>query len=249
MAFLAITSCKSKKTIVEYDRAEDISTKEIINNHYDHNFNQKTINARLFAKYSNQRSSASIIIKLRMEKDKTIWMSATKLGVPFAKVKITPTRVSYYEKLQKTYFDGDFALLSKWLGTSLDFEKVQNMLLGQAIMDLNKGKYTSRTYNNTYQITPKNGQELLGMFFFLNPKNFKMNKQEIGHPKKKQLLSVSYKNYLDIKGEQIPKNIYIKAIDERKLTTINIEYRSIEFNKKLTFPFTIPNGYKEINLE
>ena len=71
----------------------------------------------------------------------------------------------------------------------------------------------------------------------------------IRNPEKQQLLSVSYPSYNEIKGEQFPENINIRATDNKNLTTINIEYRSVEFNNKLTFPFSIPSGYKEISLK
>jgi hypothetical protein len=246
---LVVTSCKSNKDLVNSSKINNISTKKIISNHYNNNFHQQTIYAKLNAKYSDKKTSASVSIKLRLEKDKTIWMSATKLGIPLAKVKITPNRVVYYEKLQRTYFDGDFSLLSKWLGTELDYEKVQNILLGQAVLNLKKGKYNSVIDKNSYQLSPKKDNELFGILFFMNPDNFKLDKQEIRHPEKQQLLSVSYPNYNKIKGEQFPKNIYIRASDNKNLTTIDIEYRSVEFNKELTFPFSIPKGYKEISLK
>jgi len=231
------------------DGIEDISTKKIISNHYDNNFNQKTVNANLNAKYSDNKMSTSINIKLRIDMDKTIWMSATKLGFPLAKVKITPSRVSYYEKLKGTYYDGDFALLSKWLGTELDYEKVQNILLGQAVLNLKKEKYDSKIDNKSYQLSPIKENELFGILFFMNPDNFKLNRQEITNTEKQQMLSVSYGNYKDIKGEQFPENINIRATDRNNLTTINIEYKSVEFNEELTFPFEIPSGYKEITLK
>lgn len=246
---LALSSCKSKKSVTKMDIIEDISTKKIISNHYDNIFSQKTVNANLNAKYSDPKMSTSINIKLRIETDKTIWMSATKLGFPLAKLKITHDRVSYYEKLKGTYYDGDFSLLSKWLGTELDFEKVQNILLGQAVLNLKKEKYDSKIDNQLYQLSPKKENELFGILFFLNPDNFKLNRQEITNTEKQQLLSVSYANYKNIKGEQFPENIYISATDHEKLTTINIEYKSVEFNEELTYPFEIPSGYKEISLK
>jgi len=245
---LIFTSCKSNKNTVDTS-INSISTKKIINSHYNADFNQKTVNAKINAKYKNEKTSVSFSIKLRLEKDKTIWMSATKFGIPVAKVKITPSRVVYYEKMQRTYFDGDFSLLSKWLGTELDYEKVQNILLGQAVLNLKKGKYNSEIANNLYQLKPKKDIDLFGILFFMNPENFKLNRQEIRNQEKQQLLSVSYPNYSKIKGEQFPKNIDIRAIDHKKITTINIEYRTVEFNENLTFPFSIPNGYKEISLK
>ncbi len=231
------------------DSIEDISTKKIISNHYNNNFNQKSVNANLNAKYSDNKMSTSVNIKLRIDMDKTIWMSATKLGFPLAKVKITPNRVSYYEKLKGTYYDGDFALLSKWLGTELDYEKVQNILLGQAVLNLRQGKYDSKLDNQLYQLSPIKENELFGILFFMNPDNFKLNRQEITNTEKQQILTVSYANYKDIKGEQFPENINIIATDRNNLTTINIEYKSVEFNEELTFPFEIPSGYKEITLK
>jgi len=246
---LVVTSCKTNKSVTDTNAITNISAKKIINNHYSNIFNQKTVNAKINAKYSNHKTSVGFSIKLRLEKDKTIWMSATKLGFPVAKAKITPTRVIYYEKLNKTYFDGDFSLLSKWLGAELDYNKVQNILLGQAVLNLKRGKYNSIVDNNLYQLSPKKENELFGILFFMNSDNFKLNKQEIRNPEKKQLLSVSYPNYNEIKGEQFPKNINIRATDNKNLTTINMEYRSVEFNNKLTFPFSIPSGYKEISLK
>lgn len=249
LILLIFTSCKSNKNVVDANNVNAISTKKIISNHYNSDFSHKTINAKINAKYRDNKTSVSFSIKLRLEKDKTIWMSATKLGFPVAKVKITPSRVTYYEKLQRTYFDGDFSLLSKWLGTELDYEKVQNILLGQAVLNLRKGKYDSRIDNNLYEIKPKKDNDLFGILFFMNPENFKLNKQEIRNQEKEQLLTVSYPNYQVIKGDQFPENIHIRAIDHKKLTTINMEYRTVEFNEKLTFPFSIPSGYKEISLK
>ena len=249
LTLLIFTSCKSNKNVVGTNNVDAISTKKIISNHYNSDFSHKTINARINAKYKDNNTSVSFSIKLRLEKDKTIWMSATKFGIPVAKVKITPSRVIYYEKLERTYFDGDFSLLSKWLGTELDYEKVQNILLGQAVLNLRKGKYDSRIDNNLYEIKPKKDNDLFGILFFMNPENFKLNKQEIRNQEKEQLLTVSYPNYQVIKGDQFPENINIRAIDHKKLTTINMEYRTVEFNEKLTFPFSIPNGYKEISLK
>jgi len=249
LMLLALSSCKSKKSLTDMDSIEDISTKKIISNHYNNNFNQKSVNANLNAKYSDNKMSTSVNIKLRIDMDKTIWMSATKLGFPLAKVKITPNRVSYYEKLKGTYYDGDFALLSKWLGTELDYEKVQNILLGQAVLNLRQGKYDSKLDNQLYQLSPIKENELFGILFFMNPDNFKLNRQEITNTEKQQILTVSYANYKDIKGEQFPENINIIATDRNNLTTINIEYKSVEFNEELTFPFEIPSGYKEITLK
>ena len=246
---LVIISCKSNKSTTNTTDLKRLSSNKIINNYNDNAFDQKTVDAKIRAKYQDKKNSMTLVVKLRMEKDKTIWLSATKLGFPIAKVKITPDRVSYYEKWQRVYFDGDFSLLSKWLGTEMNFKEVQNLLIGQSLLDLDDGRYDSQITNNLYELTPKKKNKLFNLLFLFNPSNFKLNSQEISHPEKQQVLTVSYPKYELNKGEHFPKEINIRMKDEKNMTNVNLDYRSVEFNKKLTFPFTIPKGYKEIRLK
>lgn len=246
---LFLSSCKSSKITTDASGIAVLPTKKVISNHYNNAFDKKTVSAKINAKYNDSKTTVSVVIKFRLEKDKTIWLSATKLGIPLAKALITPYRVSYYEKLDRTYFDGDFSLLSKWLGTELDFEKVQNLLLGQAVTNLKKGNYQVSIQDKTYQLMETSNTDLVGFLFFINPEIFKVNRQEIKNETKQQLLSISYPTYSKIEGEFFPENIHIRAIDGLHFTNIEMEYKSVEFNEDLSFPFEIPNGYKEIVLK
>lgn len=243
-----LTSCKSKK-VVTNTTVMSMSTKKIIKNHYSNSFDKNTIKARLKAKYKDRKSSQSITIKLRMEKDKAIWMSGTILGIPLAKVLITPTRVVYYEKIKKTYFDGDFRLLSNFLGTEVDFEKLQNLLIGQTILNLKDKRYTSEVEGYSYLVEPKRQEELFDILFWLSPSTFKVNKQEVRQTIEQKKLIVSYPEYQKISDEIFPKKINLIAIDKTKRTLLDLEYRSVIFDERVTFPFKIPSGYKEIKLK
>ena len=245
---LVLTSCKTTKNITTSKSLEILPARKIIHNHYKNTFNKKSISAKVNVNYEDSKAAVGVVLKLRVEKDKIIWISATKFGIPIAKLMITPNRVQFYEKLDRAYFDGDFSIISKWLGTELNFDEIQNLLLGQSIIKLSKGDYTVSVENYSYQLTPKNTNELFGLLFFINPVNFKLNKQEIRNQVKQQLLSISYNNYKKIDGEVLPQNILIRANSNKGVTKINLDYKSVVFNEKLTFPFEIPQGYKKINL-
>ena len=101
----------------------------------------KTLYIKSNVKYNDEKQSQNLTAEIKIKKDEQILVSIRFLGITMAKALITPASVSYYEKLNSTYFEGDFSTLSKWLGTDLDFNKVQNILIGQAIDDLTKGKY------------------------------------------------------------------------------------------------------------
>lgn len=245
---LIITSCKTK-SVVTGTAAKPMTANKIIKNHYNNGFDKETLTARMKVKYRGKSDLPGVTASMRIKKDETIWISLSKLGYPLGKVLITKDKVSYYEKINKTYFEGDFALLSNWLGTELDFQKVQNLLLGQAILNLKDSKHEVALKGAYYELTPKKENGLFNILYLLNPQNFKLVKQQVTQPEENKTLSIDYDNYERIDGEFFPKEVLITAKDQKYTTTIDVEYRSVEFNKSIRFPFTIPNGYKEIKLK
>lgn len=245
---LILSSCKTK-SVVSATTTKPMSASKIIKYHYGNSFNKETLTAKMKVKYKGKNDLPGVTASMRIKKDETIWISFSKLGFPVGKALITRYKVSYYEKINKTYFDGDFGLLSNWLGTDLDYEKVQNLLLGQAILDLNNDKHDVAIKDSHYELTPKEEHELFDILYLLNPQNFKLIKQQVSQPDENKTLSITYDNYERIDGEFFPKEVLITANDQKYITTINVEYRSVEFNKLIRFPFSIPIGYKEIELK
>ncbi len=242
-----VLSCKSNKVLTSGSVNEKLSAKAIIRTHYQNQIDFKTLRGIMKIDYSDGESSQGFGVNLRMEKDKAIWISSRPL--PLVKAYITPDRVSFYNKLQNEYFDGDFSYLSNLLGTELDFEKVQNLLLGQALFNLREGKYDVSVTEGNYQLKPRKVAELFKTLFQIEPKNFKMATQQLSQPLKKRLLEINYKNYQKIDKYILPKEINILAIDKAIKNTIDIEYRTIEFNQPLRFPYKIPKGYKKITIK
>lgn len=243
---IGISSCGAKKTALS---TKDLALRKIISSHEKAAPNFNTLRGRIRAGYVTKDDSQSISISLRIEKDKAIWLSAKLAGIiPLAKVLITPKQVKYYEKINQTYFVGDFRLLSKWLGTALDFEKVQNLLTGQSIYDLTPSKYKLEESKKGYQLKSE-GAKFLTKLFLLNPKTFKVEAQQISKTNKNQSLTITYPGYQQINEFYFPKKIIILENHAGESTEITIEYRSLDFDVPVSFPFTIPSGYKEISIK
>lgn len=223
----------------------NLSAKKIIKNHYRNTLKFKTIRGKLKVRLSNGKTEESFTLSLRMKKDKAIWLSA-KFSI--VKVYITPKKVRFYSKLDNTYFEGDFTLISKFLGTELDFEKVQNLLIGNALFDLKNERFNSVIQNKTYALTPKRDFELFKRLFLLDAFHFKVKQQRLEQSAEQRLLTIDYPTYQKITGQVFPKNVEIKAEEVNKTTTIQVEYRKITFNENVRFPFKIPSGYKEIKI-
>ena len=117
-----LSSCKSTKVNTN-EKIVNLSSKRIINKHYAQNYDNKLIKAGLVIKYKGRSDIPELKASLRIAKDSAIWMSISKLGFPIGKLLITPTRVQFYEKINKSYFDLDFSFVSNLLGTEFDYNK------------------------------------------------------------------------------------------------------------------------------
>lgn len=241
---LFVVSCKSTQSIVASGEASDkLSAKQVIKQHLKSSADFKTLSGKVRIDIIQGDKEQGHTFNLRIEKDKTIWLSAS-FGV--ARMMITPEKVRFYNKLENEYFDGDYKLLSDFVGVDLDFNKVQNILLGQAIFDLKDAPHTVSVNENSYALQPKEQNALLELFYLINPSHFKMDSLQMFQQLKKRILQVDYKSYQEVSKEVLPKNIRIIAVEDSDQVTIAMEFKSLKLNEDVRFPFKIPEGYKEI---
>ncbi|MEY8849415.1 DUF4292 domain-containing protein [Psychroserpens sp. XS_ASV72] len=242
-----LVSCKSGKAVLNSGEInKDISAKQLIRENSKKQAKFKTLQARVKIDYTQDLEEQGYTVNLRMEKDKTIWISAT-LGL--ARAMITPKEVSFYDKINNQFFKGDYKLLSNLLGVELNYEKVQSLLLGEAMFDLKDGKYVASTSENSYVLQPEEQSALLELFLLMNPSHFKMDSQQLMQPLKKRFLQVDYLAYQDVEKQILPKDIKIIAVENNEEVIIAMEYKSVSLNQDVRFPFKIPSGFKEIVLD
>lgn len=243
-ALLFVVSCKSTKSVIDSGRASDkLSAKQVIKQHQKSDADFKTLQGKVKIDITQNQKEQGSTFNLRIEKDKVIWLSA-KLGL--ARMMITPEKVRFYNKLDNEYFDGDYKLLSDFVGVDLDFYKVQNILLGQAIFDLKDQQHTVSVNENSYALQPKDQNALLELFYLINPSHFKMDSLQLFQQLKKRILQVDYKSYQEVEKQILPKDIRIIAVEDSDEVAITMEFKSLTLNEDVRFPFNIPAGYKEI---
>jgi Domain of unknown function (DUF4292) len=251
LLILTLFSCKSKqKVITPTDIATTVSDEtvsNIIKNHYAVKRDFKTAYIKAGVDYEDPKQSLSLSADIRIKKDEVILVSAKFLGITMAKAIITPTQVRYYEKMGGKYFDGDFKTLSNWLGTDLDFAKVQNMLLGQTIDDLSKAKYNVVNEENSPKLEEISAENFSKAFVFL-PDTFLLKRQEITQKTPQRKLLVNYPNYKTYQECIIPAELLIFANQNNQTTNITIEYKNATFNEEMTFPYSVPSGYEQIKI-
>jgi hypothetical protein len=246
LAFLLI-GCKSKQAVASAAAKDTAEISKIINGHYANETNFKTLNIKANAKYEDPSQSHSLNADIRIKKNEIIWINIKILGFPIAKALITPAKVSYYEKINNTYFEGDFSMLSNWLGTDLDFQKVQNLLLGKSIDDLSKGNWISGINDKLFKLSQAQTTDISKEFYF-EAANFLLKKETITQASQNRALEIQYPSYKEVERIFLPNEINIKAAQKDKIS-IAIEYKNTTFNENLNYSYAIPSDYKAIQID
>ena len=248
---VAFASCKPKQAVVSEEvvlAGEAKSAKEVIAGHNAIPKDFKTLYIKGDASYKDSKQSQNVSVEIRIKKDETILVSVRVLGITMAKALITPKSVSYYEKINGQYFEGNYAVLSRWLGTELDFKKVQNMLLGEALDDLEKGNYQFSVEDGKYKLQGSAPRGISKSFFFEGA-NYLLKKQVVAQGgQEPRSLEIQYPAHNQYANALLPKEIKIEA-EQKDRVNIKIEYKVVTFDEKLTFPYEVPEGYEQIFID
>jgi hypothetical protein len=251
IAILLVTSlmisCKSKAVAVQNNNTETVVKidNKTIEKHYENKLDFSTLYIKASAKYEDEKQSQNVTAEIKIKNNEQILVSVRFLGITMAKALITPTTVSYYEKIKGTYYEGDFTSLSKWLGTELDYNKVQNLLVGEALDDLRKGKYTQTIVENLIRLEDEK-ETNVKKTFFLEPQKYLLQKEQISQAAENIMLEIKYSDNKVFNEGTLPTSIEINAIQPKGKTDINLNYNTISFNEELSFPYSVPGGYKKI---
>ena len=82
----------------------------------------------------------------------------------------------------------------------------------------------------------------------LNPDNFKIASESLSQPIDDRMFTINYGAYQNLEGGYFPSAYIIIATQKEEKTQIVVNYKKIDYNVSIRFPFTIPNGYEEIQL-
>jgi hypothetical protein len=225
--------------------AKDISARKVAKKHVAVNFDKKTIDAKLKVNFDNEKTSQSLSVSMKIKKDEVIWLKGSKFITVF-KAEITPTSVKYYSSIFKHYFEGDFSLIKTLLGVDMNFQQLQNLFLGQALLDTTEEKHTVEIVNNRYILSPETQTALFDIFFNINPAHFKLDEQSVINSEKELRLDIKYPSYNLINEVVFPSEIKVIAKNPKRVTSIDFLYKSVEFDTDVEMSFDIPNGYKRL---
>lgn len=247
VVLILLMSCKAKSVVATASATEDVAPDAVVSGHYANDKEFRILNVKADARYEDGSTSQNLTADIRIRKDEKILIIVRFLGITMAKALITPDQVKYYEKINGEYFEGDFTMLSKWLGTELDFNKVQNLFLGRPLDDLRKKPHDVSIDGKYYKIA----MDLDGFrrSYFFEGAKYLLKRQEIEQTAANRSMSVHYPNYVEYPQMILPSGLALNAEQKKGKVKIEIDYKSATFNEDLSFAYSVPDGYDRIFID
>jgi len=216
-----------------------------------------TLSAKVNAQTDINNQGNSFTANLRIKIDTAIWMSISPaLGIEVARVFITRDSLKFTNRINGTYFKGDYRYLNSLLQIELNFNMIQSILLGNIYLHYSKDKYNCDIESSNLILSSLkkrqikreediNIPQILTQELFYSKEQLKISSMNLQDYRPQRRFAVNYDAFLEIENQKVPTSIIVKANAEKSVM-IKLEYSKINFNKELNLPFSIPPNYEPI---
>jgi hypothetical protein len=243
---LFLAGCKSKQFVDSTEAIKPMNSKVLLKKLQENKLDFKTLYIKSSARYQDANQTQNVTADIRIKKDETILISIRFLGITMAKALITPDKVQYYEKIEHTHFEGDFIGLSNWLGTPLDFQKIQNLLIGKPLYNLEELKLAYEIQNNMHVLGTNDGK--LDKYFYFN-NDFQLVQQFFKSIANQTELSMLHADFQSEQNQLLPTKLTIVATQVAQAVQIAMVYNNITVNEDFSFPYDVPKGSTQIYID
>jgi len=253
---MLLFSCASKNAVIKnpVDTNAPVSDKNFFNKIKEpSDFEQLKISSKI--KVETDVFIPTLDATIYIENGEKIWMNMTALLFNAGRGIATKEGIKGYEKWNKTYIDSDFSYLNKLLNVNfIDYNSVQNLLLGKTFFPVNDKDFTltknAQGYtlsSNKNQIIKTDGNISEYKITADYNENADLTKLSLNEIRKNENLEIAYSNWVSENNIRLPKNVKI-IIKSSKTSQILIENTTFAFNKMET-PYTVPANYKKTEIK
>lgn len=195
--------------------------------------------ARIGADYESGEMNQSVSVNLRMRRDSLIWFGVNVLGgLQVAKGIVTKDSIFILFPLQSTYRKSSIADLAQTFGVDLGLHELQNIFIGNPVMD-------SMVYR----------KDSLNKFWFASnpPLNHSVWSLDFQLPDSARLvqrgtvneLQYFYRETLTAGKMTIAKWLEFIAIGASNTVRLKLEFKTASDEFIPSYPFSIPDSYKQ----
>jgi len=250
------TGREAKKEIKETVK-QDTGVELIFSKMKDAQFDFRTMNVKFQAKVESEKNNLGFGGSMRIIKDRTIWLSLSAMvGIEAFRIFITPDSVKMINRLNKTYFKGDYQLINELLKTPFDFDMLQALVTGNDFSyyenNIFKVGEDARSYKistpgrkklKNYVANQSDMDRVLVQDLWISPENYKIIRQQIKEiSKENSKLVVDYSAFVVFDDQLLAHQIDVNVEAEQKMKVV-IDFEKVSVDEEIMVPFVIPESF------
>jgi hypothetical protein len=213
--------------------------------------------AKFSADYTNKGKENSFSGQIRIRKDSLIWISLTPmLGIEAVRLMISRDSVKMINRLNDTYFLGDYEYVNRFLNANIDYDLLQAFLLGNDLEFYEEGKFRAAVDDGAYKLSTserrklkkfvRSSQENLKIFIqniWLDPVTFKITRTDVKEIRRDNIkLESTYGDFELLEGQLFPRKMNYTIWADNTIR-VKADFSKMTIDIPLQFPFKIPGSY------
>jgi len=257
---LLVSSCSSTKKAIREPLKEE-GADYLINKLKNNEIKFNTLSAKFSATYFRDRKKTNISGQLRIKRDSVIWISITPmLGIEMARFMLTPDSIKYLNRINSTYMLKDFKYINQLLNKTLDFDMAQAFLTGNDFSLYENNTFRATIDSREYKLSTSNRRKLKRFVrrsdeqisiplqsIWLDPEQFKITKVLLKEAERdSRKFSAEYSGFEETSGQRMPLSLDYRIETDKEKVRIKIEYSKIQLDNDISYPFSVPESYSEI---
>lgn len=259
-------SCKTKRAIIQ-PNTDTGKAKTYIDKHRQTKADFSTLSIRFAAQYKSGSKGLNFNGQLRIKKDSLIWFSLSPgLGIELFRGILTKDSIFYINKLEGTYFAGDYGFIEKNFKAKLNFNHIQSIITNtlfayESTEKANINEFETATdsgHLNLYSHSPeeikkklKSGLQNKPPFvteqITINQSDYTYTRLKINDHTNQRKINIDYSGFTIVMQSKLFPEIIKMQLDNQNVSEqLQLKYQRVLFNSNLSFPFSIPSKYKRI---
>jgi hypothetical protein len=262
-------ACRSKRFKKKFTPITEINTEILVDSLsssnidstmasiYSKELNFRYFSAKVTAEATLDKQRNSFTANLRIVKDSLIWATISPaLGIEVARVLIRKDSVFFVNRLNGTFFAGDFRYINDLLKIETNYQMIEAVLVANVYLHYAPDKYGYVNLSNVLLLsslkkrklkkeTELNVPEILFQELYFTIDSGKLQKVFIQDHRPIRKFEANYFGFESINNQLVPNRININASAE-KSANIELEYTKISIDKPVNTPFNIPEGYEQM---
>lgn len=191
---------------------------------------------------TNEEEFSAFVVSNR---DTIIYINISKFGIEIARITLTPDTLTFLNRFEHLYYQGDYSFIKKNYGFEINFNIIQSIILAEDFKDFDNKCFKIVESDTTIIFDTKNRQNyqktinIAQNIIFSKVSNLIL-KNSITELNNNKQINIHYLNYTNIDNYYFPSNYYIQLENDK----IEINCKSSKVNIPGHTRIVIPPKYK-----